>query len=589
MVDLITTEVINSKFQSLLIEMRFLLIRSAYSSLMRESRDCGFSFTTAEGEVPFQGANNWLFMYGNAAKKIQEKVPPGELYEDDVFIGNDPHEIGAPHTPDVLVMTPVIYEGELVGFSSSVAHKMDFGGAVPGSIFSGATEVFQEGLRLPMIKFYHRGEIVSQVEDIIRGNVRNSDLVLGDLRAQVGATLVGARRFKALVERYGKDTLLGALQEMLAAPPKRISRHVSEWPGEVAEAEVLLDPPPNHDSPVRVHLRVTRHGGHLTFDFSESDPQVRSAVNIPRTMLLRQCVASVIGMTDPDISENAGAARAISVVTKDGTVASPVSPAPVGSTTMVQPAYEDLILSTLCILKGEGAVARRGGHGTTALGWQEGLVAGRRYVQYEIHHSCTGASQRSDGISGVNPISYMYRNSGRLNDNPTLQETPIEVLEVQFPVRVKRYEFIPDSGGAGKYRGGTAPRRVYEALGAADLNVRHSLSFVIPASGVGGGQPGSKGHVVVNAGTPAEVEVEGWSYDLKAGDTLTFESGGGGGVGEAFQRDPQLVLRDVADGFVSVEGARNDYGVAIGVENGRFTLDRETTRKLRSGSRRSSE
>ena len=583
MVDPITTEVIAGKFQALLLEMRFVLIRSAYSSLMRESRDCGFGFTTATGEVPFPGASNWLFTYGDAAKKILEKTPLDQLHEDDVFIGNDPHEISAPHTPDVLVMTPVFYEGNIVGFSGSVAHKMDFGGAVPGSIYSGATEVFQEGLRLPVLKFYDRGKVVSQVEEIIRANVRNSDLVLGDLGAQVGATLVGARRFQALAKRYGPDTLAEAFEEMLAAPQKRIAARVSQWPGETAEAEAYFDPPPNHDAPVRIHLRITRHGDHLTFDFSESDPQVRSPVNIPRGTLLRQCVECLIGMTDPDIPENVGVARAFSLVTKEGTVASPVPPAPVGNTTMIQPRYIDAIVSALSILTGRPPIAEKGGHGTTALGWREGLVSGRRYVQYEIHHSCTSASAWSDGISAVNPMSFALRNSGRLNDNPTIQETPVEILEAQYPVRVKKYELIPDSGGAGKFRGGVPPRRMYEALGVADLNVRHSLSFTIPANGVEGGQPGRKGRVVINADTPGQSELEGWSYEISPGDTLTFEAAGGGGVGDPFERDPELVLRDVAEGFVSVEGAKKDYGVVVNLDGGSHTLDLEATKRLRSG------
>ena len=582
MVDLITIEVINSKFQSLLIEMRFLLINSAYSSLMRESRDCGFGFTTPEGEAPFPGAENWLFMYGDAARRIKEIVPLEELHDDDVFIGNDPHEIGAPHTPDVLVMVPVLHEGKLIGFSSSVAHKMDFGGAVPGTIYNGATEIFQEGLRLPIMRFYEAGVIIPQVEEIIRGNVRNADLVLGDLRAQVGATLTGAHRFKELADRYGAETLLEAFEAILAAPEKRITSHVSEWPGKSAEAEALLDPPPNHDGPVRLHLHLTRVGGRLTFDFSDSDPQVRSAVNMPTGVLRRMCITSVIGMTDRDIAENAGGARALSVITKEGTVASPVPPAPVGNTTMVQAAYINIIIEALSELKGEAGIAKRGGHGTTALGWRKGLVEGRKYVQYEIHNSSTGASTWKDGISAVNPISHMYRNSGRLNDNPTIQETPIEVLEAQFPVRVRRYELMPDSGGAGLYRGGVSPRRVYEALETADLNVRHAISFDLPAQGTEGGQPGRKGRVVVNARTPNEVVVEGWSYELRAGDTLTFEGGGGGGLGEPLQRAPNDIVMDVTEGFVSIEGARNDYGVVIRSKDGIYSLDEKATGELRS-------
>lgn len=580
MVDPITVEVIRSKFQALLAQMRFLLFRSAYSSLVRESRDCSFGVCTPEGEMPFQGASNHLYTYRQAARRLLEKVSPEDLHEGDIYIGNDPYEIGTAHTPDTVVLSPVIIQGALVALCGSIAHKMDFGGAVPGSIYSGATEVLQEGFMLPLVKYYHRGEVVSQVEEAIRANVRNADLVLGDLSAQVGATVVGVQRVNALAARYSPETLLGAFEELLKLPEKRISAVVSRWPGHRAEAEAVLDPPPNHDGPVRLHLQVTRQEGHLTFDFSQSDTQVRSPINTVNNTVFYLCSMCVLGMTDPDVIENTGVARAYTIIAKKGTIVDPLPPAPVGGTTRVMGAYIDVIMAALSALNGGEGIAGRGDCGSTAFGWQAGLVAGRRYVQYEIQSGTgTGATASGDGVSAVNPHSYVYPRKSL--DTIAVQETPVEILEAQYPVRVRRFELIPDSGGAAQFRGGASRRRVYEALASADLNIRHAHGFNIPPPGAAGGSPGRRGRVVLNPGSPSEKDLEGWSYALKPGDIVSFEGPGGGGFGDSSQRDPQFVLQDVKEGIVTPEGARNQYGVEIRVNNGRAYLDEERTRKLR--------
>ena len=581
MVDAITIEVIRSKFQALLAQMRFLLFRSAYSSLVRESRDCSFGVCTPDGDMPFQGASNHLYTYRQAVQRLLAKVPREELHEGDVYIGSDPYEIGTAHSPDTVVLSPIFHHSMLVGFCGSIAHKMDFGGAVPGSIYSGATEVLQEGFLLPLVKYYQQGKVVPQVEELIRANVRNADLVLGDLGAQVGATLVGVQHVKALAARYGPETLMSAFEELLALPEKRITAKVSQWSGYVAEAETLLDPPPNHHSPVRLHLRLTRDGGHLTFDFSESAPQVRSPINTVHNTVFYLCSMCLLGVTDPQVVENTGVARAYTLVAKEGTIVNPTPPAPVGSTTRVMGAYIDVIMAAIAGLKEEEGIAARGDCGTTAFGWLAGLVPGRRYVQYEIQNcSGTGATSWCDGVTSVNPHSYVYPRKSM--DSMAVQETPVEILEAQFPVRIQRFELIPDSGGAARFRGGVARRKVYEALAPADLNVRHAHGFLIPPQGVAGGQPGRKGRIVINPDTSDEKELEDWSHSLKEGDVLSFDGPGGGGFGDPFQRDPHLVLQDVVEGLVTPEGARDRYGVEVRINSGRVYLDEKTTKELRS-------
>ena len=580
MADAIITEVIRNRFEALISEMRFLLFRSAFSTLMRESRDCSFGICSATGEMPFEGMLN-IYIFGVAARRMLAMQSEGNLHEGDILIGNNPHEVGVQHSPDILVIAPVFHDDALVAFCGSIAHKQDMGGVVPGSVYSGATELFQEGLVLPLMKYYEQGNVVTQVDDIIRGNVRDPDLVLGDLAAQIGATQVGLSRVKALATRYGKEVLNDAFNNLLDAPRKRISKIVQTWPGITSEAEAFLDPPPNHNAPVRIHLRVTRKGGHLTFDFSESDPQVRSAVNVPTTAVLGTCCNAMLGMSDPSIPENEGVARALSLITKEGTVVSPTPPAPMGNTTMITPRLFDVVVNALSSLKGEGPIAERGGHGTVALGWRRsGLVAGRGYVQYEIQNSSgTGATNWTDGITAVNPHSYSLDRKSL--DSRGLPDAPIEVLESQYPMRIRRFELIPDSGGEGQFRGGVSRRRVYEALTEAQLNVRHSMGFVQAPKGAMGGNFGRKGRVVVNGGTSQEVVVEDWKHEIKTGDTLAFEAAGGGGFGNAFERDPDFVLRDIAEGYVTIEGARIQYGVAIVPQNGKWVIDLQATKELR--------
>lgn len=252
---------------------------------------------------------------------------------------------------------------------------------------------------------------------------------------------------------------------------------------------------------------------------------------------------------------------------------------------MVNPRLAELIVSALATLKGQGPVAERGGHGTTAFGWRTGLVTGRTYVQYEIQNGAgVGASSLEDGFSSCNPHSYAIDRQ-TLDTRGTL-DAPIEILESGYPVLVKRFELIPDSGGPGKFRGGAARRKVYEAKASATFNVRHSAGFVLPPQGVAGGKPGRKGRVVINEGKPDEFELESWWHEsVRPGDTVAFEAAGGGGAGDPFHRDPQRVLSDVLDGLVSVEGALGDYGVALANTNGRLSVDGNETKRLRSSPR----
>ena len=580
MVQMFEVEMIRSKFEALISQMRFVLFRSAYSALMRESRDCSFGVCSPEGDAPFPTAR----VFTTTCHHIRSTFSIEDIHDGDMFLGNNPYETGIQHTPDTVVIAPVFYEGHLMAFCGSVAHKSDIGGAVPGSVYSGATELQQEGLVLPVMKYYEEGVLVRQVEEVIRSNVRNPDVVLGDLGAQIGATFLAVAQTKAIITKHGMQTVLDAFQELLAVSERRVSKIVETWPGIEAEAEAWLDPPPNHDKPVRFHVRVTRQGGHLTFDFTGSDPQVRNPVNVTTPFLIGTLCLCVLGLTNPTITDNAGVSRAFSVVVEPGRVLSPTPPAPTGNTTMVNPRIMDVVLKALTTMRGEGPIAERGGHGTTAFGWRRGLVEGRTYIQYEIHNGAgIGASSLGDGFSSGNPHGYAL--DRKTLDSRGSLDAPVEILESQYPVRIKRFELLPDSGGAGRLRGGVARSKVYEALAPATLNVRHAMGFMLPPQGASGGEPGRMGRVLINANTPRAVELHDWKYELEVGDTVTFEAAGGGGVGNPFERDPGRVQTDVTEGLISPESARRDYGVALVNTNGSFAVDVNETERLRLAGR----
>jgi N-methylhydantoinase B len=566
--DPVITEIIHSKVNSLTEEMLYLLYRSAYSTLMRENRDCSFLATTPTGELLTEGPRYYRFA-------IQNLLSRYEVHEGDIFMTNHPYESGVQHTPDLLVMVPIFAGEQHIGFSCATAHKSDVGGAVVGSASSESTELFQEGLLIPILRVGRFTEEQFELDDnviqIISTNVRNPDLFLGDMRAQIGVTRVGRDRILDLARTFGTSDLLESFEEILNSGERMMRHHLSRWADDSITVEGFVDDDGiNRDRPVRFEMKVTKRGDSLTFDLSGSDDQATGPVNMQRSYMENAVFGGLLAMTDPSASYNDGMRRPIQFVTRKGSVFEPNFPAPVGAATIVSHRVWDMVLEALGHFVPTEAVANGGGSGgTLALLWSSRSgSATSRSMQYEILATGLGASSDQDGCDGTSA-------SGQ-----NMPITAIEILETQFPMRIRRFELIEDSGGAGEFRGGMSYLREYECLAPATLN-RRADRGKFAAHGINGGREGSLGTLVLNEGTDRERAVPpAGTYHLEPGDTFAIRGSGAGGNGDPLRRDPLAVQRDVRAGLVSRRAALEVYGVALADDGG---IDDEATACARQG------
>ena len=566
MVSVLDVELTRSRLTATINEMTHLLYRSAYSTLMRESRDCSFLLLAPTGEVVVNGPGIFhLSNYYYFTHALLERFP--DMREGDVYISNHPYEGGIPHTPDLAVAVPVFLDGVHVGFSCSLAHKADFGGAVIGSASMESTELYQEGLLLPPMRMMRDGITNDVITQIIAANVRNHDLFFGDMRAQIGVTQLGAERLKAIASRLGAQTLLGVYDALLDQGERHLRERVAAWPDGTYSAEVFMDNDGvRKDVPIGLRMTATVDGDNLTIDCTASDDQTVGPANLTRPYSDTDIFYVLVAMTDPAFGYNDGMRRAVNIIRRPGSVLDPIAPAPVGAATSMHHRFTDLCCEVFGHFAKEHATGHSGGSGgTLALAWRD-TRSGTRALQYEVLGTAMGALRHQDGPSGVT----VYCTG--------LTITPLEVIEAQFPVRLERFELIPDSGGAGKHRGGLSYRREYRALAPASV-IRRAERGSVPASGVEGGGKGSLGSVSITRadGTVEKLPVAG-RYTLSPGDLLCIEGSGAGGLGNPLERDIDAVDTDVRRGYVTRGSALDDYGVVIGDEG---QVDREATETLR--------
>lgn len=549
------TEIIRTKFQSMVDEMNILLARSAYSTLMRESRDCSYEFLDAEGRlIGPPGSLIHGFSFQHFIRSVWRVYGRDDIKPGDIYISNHPYESFVHHAPDLAVMTPVFHEGELVAYSCSAAHKPDFGGAMPGSSYSKATELIQEGFLLPIIRYARRGRVFDEFTRIIQTNVRSPHLVLGDMSSQIGITQAAGKRIQELLTRFGKREVLDAFTLTLDGTARLFEDYLKEWPDGTHSGEAWLDDDGSGvGDPVKLFVTITKRGSHIEFDFNGTDPQTKGPANMVISIVKAAVTFALVALIDPSFPFNDGMWRSIDMKFAERTVVSPEYPSPVGNCTQSIHRLMDLLVEVLGKFQPAKGVAHSGGSGgTLAVSWPAGVVGPHAYTHYEILGAATAGSNQGDGESGI-----------ATNSSSNLFLAPMEIVENAAPIRLNRFEMVPDSGGPGKFRGGLSYRRVYEVLEPAKLN-RRADRVKIASSGSAGGGPGRTGEFVLDPGTPHAESFGGSGfYDLERGQTFAVAGSGGGGYGDPFERDVSAVLEDVRAGWVSVEGAARDYGVVI--------------------------
>jgi N-methylhydantoinase B len=572
MIDPITLQVIQARLAGIVQEMQNSLFRTGYSTIIRESQDASCAILNTRGEVVAQHVVLPLHMgaFPACAAAILKSFPPDEIEDGDAFIINHPYLGGSPHAPDMGVLTPIFHHGDWVGFAANMAHKSDIGGTVPGSGSGNAREIYQEGLHLPAVKYVARRRLVKEIEALIAANSRTAAVVIGDLRGQVGAARLGERRMIELMERYGKATVIECTETLSDYTENRVRQAIASWPDGESEGESFVD----HDGidlqrPIRIHVKVSKRGDKLHFDFSGSSDQTQGPANIRPPLVRAACVYCLVALVDRFLPINQGLARVIDATFRPGSVVDPRFPAAVNTYMPTALTVAEAVLRALAPLVPDRRIAGGSGSAALVLGGRD-AQSNRAFVHYEIFSGGTGARAGKDGVSAT---------AFHLSNCKT---APIEIIESEFPARVERFEMIADSGGPGRWRGGLGFARDYRIL---TNDVRFSMrtdKHAIAPFGIDRGLAGGKGACIVNPANEARrLPSRFGDQPLKADDVVRVERPGGGGLGDPLSRPIADVIEDVRQGYVSPERARDDYGVALSVAGGDMVLDEEQTCSLR--------
>jgi N-methylhydantoinase B len=568
--DPITLEVINNRLREISATMERLLFHSGYSTILRESYDGSAGITDQDGHtVMASGIPIHLFPYSYSTQAIIRNYPLETMRDGDSFILTDPYAGGNLHLPDLVIATPVFVAGQVIAFCVSIAHKPDLGGIVPGSLGAGAREIFHDGLLLPGVRYWTAEGVVLEVEAIVKRNSRVPDAVAGDIRAQVGCTRVGAARLRELCAEYGTDTVLQSFRELQRLAEGRVRTLLSAWQDGEGETEAWVDDDGvDLDKPVRLHVKVLKRGDSIHFDYSGMAAQGKGPMNLRPQASETAALLALLAYLDPTIPINAGTRRPISFTNPEGKITNARWPATVNSYYGLTHVIYSMIERILAEFNPKRAVASAGfGTGGIAVGHKQAR-ARRPAVQYEILVSSLGATPENDGTSVVMGMSHITPN------------TPVEILETEFPVRVSAFQWVADTAGAGLHRGGPGYRKEYEILDEALFTLRMGHQFKYPGWGVLGGKAPAVASATLNPGTPRERSLRPLeTLEIKPGDTVRIEMPGGGGYGNPLARSPERVLEDVLDSYVTIQGAERDYGVAIDPSS--MTLDSARTAELR--------
>ncbi len=528
------------------------LFRTGFSTIVRELQDASCALMNAKGEVVAQHVVLPLHIGAFPACCAAVLKAFDDIAEGDAFLINHPYQGGSPHAPDMAVITPIFIAGKLFGFGGSIAHKSDIGGPVPGSCSGQARETFNEGLHLPAVRYQSRGVTSGDIERIIAANSRTPELVLGDIRGQVGSCRLGEQRLLELVSKYGIEKIGACYARLFELSEQRLRGAVAEWKDGRFEAERLVDDDGIElNTPVRVHVVVEKKGDGIHFDFSGSADQTKGPANIRPPLAQAAAAYVLISLIDPHMYVCSGMINAFTITAREGSVINPRFPAPVNTYNPTVHAVVDAIFAALSHVVPGRARADGSGSRSIVIGGRS-TYTGKGYVQYEILAGGAGARAARDGGSGIT----VNQSNAKI--------APVEIIESEFPTRLTRFELIQDSGGAGQFRGGLGLRREYLNLADARFSIR-SMKHTIPPHGSHGGKTGRTGDIWINPDSAAakRLPTRYADYPLKEGDVFRLDTPGGGGFGDPLARDPAQVLADVAQGYVSMQAAERDYGVVI--------------------------
>ena len=582
--DLVTQTVLYNRLVGVCREMGTTMMRTAYSPIFSESRDFSCVLFDREGRMLAQtefcpaqvGAIRFVVKW-LIAELGEDAMKPG-----DVIVHNDPYR-GGVHMPEHVVIKPVFYGGELFGYVSNIAHLVEIGGMAVGGFAATATEVYQEGLRLPPVWLMREGEYNHDVWRIIMSNHRAPRYSWGDLHAMIASLTVAERCCHELLDSFGLETVRevsGALMDHAERWMRNEIRSIPDGEYEFADHMEDASDPPARDW---IRLRLIVEDGEIVADFTESDPQAANVLNCTYGVTASGVYNAIFHFADNDVPHNDGAYRPISVIAPPGSIVNVVHPgASVGGNTETHPRIWGIVMGALAQAVPERVSAATGGTSCNFLFGGTHPDTGQYYVHYHFDGVGWGGRAAADG------------NSHQVVPNGNCPATPVEIFETRYPFMARAYRLRTDSGGAGAQRGGLGSDRILEVRAPAITVSALFDRMVSRPWGLYGGHTGDPSRLLVRRAGTATFETFGEAFgtssnsrianiELRDGDQVMIGSPGGGGYGAPELREPEQVLRDVAEDFVSVAAAREVYRAAIHEVDGRYVIDQPATHALRQG------
>ena len=551
-IDPILVEVLHNGLMSVVDEFFVALMKSAYSSNIKERRDHSVALVDITGRLIVQAKGAMPIHLGSMRglmDTLLAKVPLSAMRSGDIFVANDPFEAGGTHLPDLNMAMPVFVGSELVAFICNIAHHADFGGMTPGSMSGGMTEIYQEGLRVPLVRLFDGGKLVEDIYNLIIINTRVTRERKGDINAQVAACRLGARRFGELFRQYGRALVEPVFDEIIARTDLRMRRAIAALPDGIYEFADVMDDDGCGTKDIAIRVRVEIAGDRISVDFAGSSPQVAGNINCTGNATASSVGYAIKALLDPDAPNNEGALGVIEWTAEEGSVVNATYPAAVANRAHTCQRVVDVMLGALGPAAPLAAVGASNGANTTAIFSGTNPRTRARYIYFETLGGGFGGRSTKDGKDGV---QVHITNTSNL---------PVEAIEMEYPLLVEAYEFVEDSGGAGKHRGGLGLRRIIRPVDGACEFSGCGERMVHQPWGIFGGSPGGRGRfALIDAeGNETVLPAKGGVVSFGPAEAIKIETPGAGGYGPAAERDRADIEDDRRTGKFSAAFLSSHY------------------------------
>ena len=542
-IDIISLEITWNNLKSIADESYITLMKSAFSTNIKERHDHSTAITNSKGKLIAQAENALPAHLASMGGLIQHVIDEyGEnIFEGDIFIANDPHVAGGTHLPDINMAMPIFSKNQLMGFVANIVHHADVGGAAVGSMSGGLNEIYKEGLRIPLVRLYNKGKIVNDVFRLLLLNMRLSDERKGDLNAQISACRLGVKRVKELISKHDEVYLNNSFEEILKRSKIRMQAAISKIPdGDYSFTDYMDDDGLNTKN-IKISVTIKKKGKKILFDFSDTDEQVEGNFNLTFNATQSSVCYSLKALLDPDLPNNSGIFDAIEIKIPKGSLLNCLSPASVALRLNTCQRVVDVVLGAFIDILPKQITGAANGANTSAVFAGINPNNGQRYVYLETLGGGMGGRYSKDGKDGV---QVHLTNTSNL---------PVEAIEMEYPLRVEEYSFVENSGGAGKYRGGLGIRRIIRPIAHKCEFSGVGERFKHSPWGVFGGKPGKPGKFFIKHknGKITKLSSKSSSIYTTENDAIIMETPGAGGYGDPKKRSKENLLKDKISGKFS--------------------------------------